>query len=86
MSYYLPPNLKSFGLKVTSQTDEDGIIEAIFKHIPVRSKFFVEFGVGPNWLDTNYTHGLEANCVRLRDEFGWKGIFMDGGTTPFGSM
>lgn len=82
MTYYLPPNLKDFGKKVSSQTDEDGIIEAIFAHIPPRSKYFVEFGIGPNWLDHDYAHGLEGNCVRLRDELGWQGLLMDGGTHP----
>jgi hypothetical protein len=82
MSHYLTPNLKDFGKKVTSQTDEDGIIEAIFNHIPPRSKYFVEFGIGPNWLDREYAHGLEGNCVRLRDEMGWNGLLMDGGIHP----
>lgn len=82
MPYQLPVNLKDFGKKISSQTDEDGIIEAIFGHIPPRSKYFVEFGIGPNWLDHDYVHGLEGNCVRLRDELGWNGLFMDGGNHP----
>ncbi len=82
MSYRLPPNLKDFGAKHQSQTDEDGIIEAIFAHIPPRSRHFVEFGIGPNYLDPTYTQGLEGNCVRLRDQFGWTGLFMDGGQHP----
>jgi hypothetical protein len=82
MAYRLPTDLKQFGAKYHSQNDEDGIIEAIFNHIPPRSKYFVEFGIGPNWLDKEYAHGLEGNCVRLRDELGWQGLFMDGGTHP----
>ncbi len=82
MSYYLPGNLKDFGAKYSSQTDEDGIIEAIFNHIPPRSRYFVEFGIGPNWLDHDYVNGLEGNCNRLRDEKGWSGLLMDGGTHP----
>lgn len=82
MVYKLRPNLKDFGKKESSQTDEDGIIEAIFEDIPPRSKFFVEFGIGPNWLDREYAHGLEGNCVRLRDKMGWNGLLMDGGVHP----
>jgi hypothetical protein len=81
MTYHLTPNLKVFGQKYTSQTDEDGIIEQIFKCIPPRSRYFVEFGVGPNWLDKEYKGGLEANCVRLLD-MGWRGLLMDGGDHP----
>jgi hypothetical protein len=82
MSYTLPANLKDFGAKYASQTDEDGIIEKIFSHIPPRSKYFVEFGIGPNWLDHKYSQGLEGNCVRLRDELGWVGLLMDGNSHP----
>lgn len=82
MSYFLPGNLKEFGKKYSSQTDEDGIIEQIFKHVVPRSKYFVEFGIGPNWLDHDYAGGLEGNCVRLRDELGWSGLLMDGGEHP----
>ncbi len=81
MAYHLTPNLKQFGMKYTSQTDEDGIIEQIFNCIPPRSRYFVEFGVGPNWLDKDYVHGLEANCVRLLG-MGWRGLLMDGGDHP----
>lgn len=82
MPHYLPNNLKDFGSKIHSQTDEDGIIEKIFQHIPPRSRYFVEFGIGPNWLDHDYVNGLEGNCVRLRDDLGWQGLMMDGGNHP----
>ena len=81
MPFKLRSPLKPFAKKVHSQNDEDGIIEAIFEDIPARSRYFVEFGIGPNWLDTNYSHGLEGNCVLLRNK-GWKGILMDGGVHP----
>lgn len=81
MTYTLRPNLKDFGDRTHSQNDEDGIITAIFQDITPRSKFFVEFGIGPNWLDKTYEHGLEGNCVLLREQ-GWKGLFMDGGQHP----
>lgn len=73
--------LKNFGKKVYSQNDEDGIIEAIFEDIAPRSKFFVEFGIGPNWLDPTYSKGLEGNCCLLLER-GWQGAFMDGGDHP----
>ena len=82
MPFHLAPNLKDFGAKHTSQNDEDGIIEAIFKHIPPRSSYFVEFGIGPHWQDPGYVNGLEGNCVRLRDHWGWTGLLMDGTAHP----
>lgn len=77
----LRPELKDFGKRIHSQNDEDGIIEAIFEDIAPRSKFFVEFGIGPNWLDREYKNGLEGNCVLLRKN-GWNGLLMDGGKHP----
>jgi hypothetical protein len=81
MKYTLRPDLKACGNQIHSQTDEDGIIEAIFEDIPPRSRFFVEFGIGPNWLDPTYEKGIEGNCVLLREK-GWTGLFMDGGEHP----
>lgn len=81
MAYKLRKKLGDYASKFNAQNDEDGIIEAIFADIPARSKFFVEFGIGPNWLDKEYVNGLEGNCVRLRHN-GWKGLFMDGGNHP----
>jgi len=74
-------SLKSCGAKTHSQNDEDGIIEAIFTDVPPQSKYFVEFGIGPNWQDPTYSNGIEGNCVLLRKN-GWRGLFMDGGTHP----
>jgi hypothetical protein len=81
MKHRLRAPLKQFGSKINSQNDEDGIISAIFNDIPPRAKFFVEFGIGPNWLDKTYANGLEGNCVLLRHQ-GWGGVFMDGGVHP----
>jgi len=77
----LPLDLERFGQKISSQNDEDGIIDAFFRFVPPRSKSFVEFGIGPNWLDPAYVHGLEGNCCQLREN-GWSGLFMDGGDHP----
>jgi hypothetical protein len=81
MKHRLRSPLKNYGSKTHSQNDEDGIIRAIFEDIPPRSRFFVEFGIGPNWLDKEYVNGLEGNCVLLREQ-GWRGVLMDGGTHP----
>jgi hypothetical protein len=81
VSFKLRSPLKAYGRKVHSQNDEDGIIEAIFADIKPRSKYFVEFGIGPNWQDPGYTRGIEGNCVLLREQ-GWSGLFMDGGQHP----
>jgi hypothetical protein len=60
--------LERFGGKVYSQTDEDGIIQEIFKRIGVTSKTFVEFGV---------ENGLENNTLKLLLE-GWSGLWIEG--------
>lgn len=75
------PELAPFEHKISSQFGEDGIIKAIFDVIPVRTRYFVEFGIGPNWLDQEYKNGLEGNCVELQRR-GWKGLFMDVGVHP----
>ena len=58
------PYLDSFGYKVYSQNDEDGLINEIFNRIGTNNKAFVEFGVGD---------GLESNC-----HLGWRGLWIDG--------
>lgn len=80
-SFIVPSPLKAFGRKGASQNDESGILDAILSAVPVRRKFFVEFGIGPNWQDPEYTRGLEGNCVDLSCK-GWAGLFMDGNEHP----
>ncbi len=63
-----PLNPATFGYKVYSQVDEDGIIDAIFDVLGEGSRVFVEFGCG-NGLENN-TH-----CLLLR---GWRGVWVDG--------
>lgn len=65
--------LESFGYKVYSQNDEDGIIHEIFNRIGTGSKTFVEFGV-----DT----GLESNCHSLLLQ-GWTGLWIEGRETAY---
>jgi hypothetical protein len=63
-----PIYLESFGYKVYSQNDEDGIITEIFNRIGTTNKKFVEFGV---------QNGLESNGHFLLHK-GWHGIWIDG--------
>jgi hypothetical protein len=79
--FHLRPTLRSFGSRVRSQSEEDGLIAAIFEDIPPVSRFFVEFGIGPAGGDHEYARGLEGNCVLLREQ-GWQGLMMDGGDHP----
>lgn len=59
--------LEQYGYKVYSQTDEDGIIDEIFKRIGTSSKKFIEFGV---------ERGLENNTLFLLYQ-GWKGLWIE---------
>ncbi len=63
----MPDNLLLKGYKIYSQTDEDGIIEAIFERIG-GGRTFIEIGSG-NGTENN-THAL-----LLR---GWRGVWVDG--------
>jgi hypothetical protein len=63
----MPDNLLLKGFKVYSQTDEDGVIEAIFDRIG-GGKTFVEIGSG-NGTENN-THALLLK--------GWRGVWVDG--------
>src|SRR5215469_15606773 len=74
LRYRLRPSLHLFGSKTHSQNDEDGIVDTIFSDIEPRSRYFVEFGIGPNWQDPDYANGIEGNCVLLRNS-GWTGLF-----------
>lgn len=65
-----PKALESYGYKVYSQNDEDGIICEIFRRIGTKNKTFIEFGV---------QNGLESNCHLLLF-YGWKGLWIEGAT------
>lgn len=67
MATKMPENLGLFGNKKYSQTDEDGIIEEIFKRIP-NNKTFLEIGVQT---------GIECNTHYLLLK-GWRGIWVEG--------
>jgi hypothetical protein len=61
-------SLVRHGFKVYSQTDEDGILQEIFRRIGIGKGRFVEFGCG---------NGTENNTVYLLLQ-GWSGLWMDG--------
>ena len=67
MQMKYPDNVALCGYKKYSQTDEDGIIEEIFKHIP-NSKTFLEIGIQT---------GIECNSLYLLLK-GWKGVWVEG--------
>ena len=54
--YTEPKRLVRHGFKVYSQSDEDGIIQEIFKRIGTTNRTFIEFGVET---------GVECNSVKL---------------------
>lgn len=61
--------LEPYGFKVYSQSDEDGIIQEIFRRIGINNRTFVEFGV---------ESGLENNTLKLLLE-GWRGLWLEAG-------
>ena len=63
-----PKSLESYGYKVYSQNDEDGIIHEIFSRIGTTNKKFIEFGV---------QDGLESN-THLLLFYGWNGLWIEG--------
>ena len=65
--YKDPKNLINYGFKVYSQSDEDGIIDEIFKRIGTKKKIFIEFGL---------QDGKECNTTFLLKS-GWRGSWVD---------
>jgi hypothetical protein len=66
--YKNPAHLIHYERQVFSQNGEDGMLAEIFKRIGVKSKVFVECGVGD---------GLENNTAFLLFQ-GWRGYWIDG--------
>jgi len=67
----LPANesFRKVGFKVFSQWDEDGIIQYLVSHLPIKSKTFVEFGV-EDYEESN------TRFLLLKDH--WQGMVLDG--------
>jgi hypothetical protein len=66
----LPPNesFRNVGFKVFSQWDEDGIIQHLINHLPIRNRTFIEFGV------EDYE---ESNTRFLLFKDHWQGMVLD---------
>lgn len=66
----LPPNesFRKVGFKVFSQWDEDGIIQYLVSHVPVKNKTFIEFGV-EDYEESN------TRFLLLNDH--WQGMVLD---------
>ena len=64
-----PDQIHGAEFSVYSQWGEDGILQHLFRHVPISNKVFVEFGV------ENYT---EANTRFLLIKDNWTGLVMDG--------
>jgi hypothetical protein len=64
-------DLSLFEKKVFSQNGEDGIVEKLIELLydDCNNKYYVEFGV---------QDGRECNTRILRENYGWKGLQMDG--------
>src|SRR5262245_30820419 len=65
-----PKRLLRYGFKVYSQSDEDGIIQEIFRRVGATTKTFIEFGVET---------GSECNTAKLLVE-GWRGLWIEAST------
>ena len=63
-----PRRLERYGWKGYSQTDEDGILQEIFRRIGIAQRSFVELGCG---------FGMENNTAYLLSQ-GWRGLWVDG--------
>jgi hypothetical protein len=63
------PALSDVGFKVSSQTDEDGILLYIFSIIGATSRTAVEICAGD---------GIECNTANLLLNHGWSGLLVDG--------
>ena len=68
-----PLFLESYGYKVFSQNEEDGIIAEIFKRIGTTNKRFIEFGV---------QSGLESNTHYLLHN-NWNGLWIEGDVAQY---
>ena len=60
--------------RITSQSHQDGVLEAIFYTLGTTNRFFCEFGFNTN----GWTGGSGANTYQLHAR-GWSGLLMDGG-------
>jgi hypothetical protein len=71
-----PKRLEQYGFKVYSQSDEDGILDEIFKRLNIEKGVFCEIGV---------ENGLECNTFLLLHK-GWKGVWLEGNANQQGPI
>jgi hypothetical protein len=64
-----PQPLNESEFQVFSQWGEDGIIQKLIQHVPVKHRTFIEFGV---------EDFVEANCRFLMVNNHWRGYVLDG--------
>ncbi|HEX8294913.1 MAG TPA: hypothetical protein VF593_01320 [Chthoniobacteraceae bacterium] len=69
--------LGAYEFQVYSQWGEDGIIQHLLQHVPVKRRLFVEFGV------EDYT---EANTRFLLVNNDWAGLVLDGDAANVGAI
>lgn len=62
--------LKDCTKQVYSQSNQDGVLEAIFNQLEIEKGLCVEFGAGANGLHI-------SNTANLRLNHGWEGVLMD---------
>lgn len=70
-------NINDYEFKIFSQRGEDGIIQYLIKHMPIKNKVFIEFGV------ENY---MESNTRFLMMNNNWSGLVIDGSGANIGSL
>jgi hypothetical protein len=70
-------NINDYEFKIFSQRGEDGIIQYLIKHIPVKNRLFIEFGV------ENY---MESNTRFLMMNNNWSGLVIDGSEAAINSL
>ena len=68
-------DLNKSEFRVFSQWGEDGIIQYLLEHVPIKQKVFIEFGV------ENYT---ESNTRFLLTNNYWSGLIIDGNAENIG--
>lgn len=68
-------NIKEANFSIFSQFGEDGIINYLTEKIPIKNKFFIEFGVA------NYDEASTRFLMMNRD---WSGLVMDGSEKNIG--
>jgi hypothetical protein len=70
-------NINDYEFKIFSQRGEDGIIQYLIKHMSIKNRLFIEFGV------ENY---MESNTRFLMMNNNWSGLVIDGSAANIKSI